>query len=134
LSEFFRHLSLAFCGERGIRTPGTPKGTTDFESATIDHSASSPVAAKVKKPSKQNTKYTKDFHKTRKTLIFTIPLAAALHPSTVRRPFPACSLSPTAYDCAAFSSTHRGILFGKMRTPFICLSTFHCAKTLNIYL
>lgn len=30
------------CGERGIRTPGTPKGTTDFESAPIDHSGSSP--------------------------------------------------------------------------------------------
>ena len=29
-------------GERGIRTPGTPKGTTDFESAPIDHSGSSP--------------------------------------------------------------------------------------------
>ena len=29
-------------GERGIRTPGTRTGTTDFESAAIDHSAISP--------------------------------------------------------------------------------------------
>ena len=34
--------ALLICGERGIRTPGTPKGTTDFESAPIDHSGSSP--------------------------------------------------------------------------------------------
>lgn len=31
-----------FSGKRGIRTPGTPKGTTDFESAPIDHSGSFP--------------------------------------------------------------------------------------------
>lgn len=36
LSGFF------VCGKRGIRTPGTPKGTTDFESAPIDHSGSFP--------------------------------------------------------------------------------------------
>ena len=29
-------------GEGGIRTPGTLAGTTDFESAAIDHSATSP--------------------------------------------------------------------------------------------
>ena len=29
-------------GERGIRTPGTLTGTTDFESAAFDHSAISP--------------------------------------------------------------------------------------------
>lgn len=28
--------------DRRIRTPGTPKGTTDFESAPFDHSGSSP--------------------------------------------------------------------------------------------
>lgn len=34
---------IVISGERGIRTPGTPKGTTDFESAPIDHSGSSPI-------------------------------------------------------------------------------------------
>ena len=34
---------IGISGERGIRTPGTPKGTTDFESAPIDHSGSSPI-------------------------------------------------------------------------------------------
>ncbi len=29
-------------GERGIRTLGTSKGTTDFESAPFDHSGTSP--------------------------------------------------------------------------------------------
>jgi hypothetical protein len=33
-------------GERGIRTPGTLTGTTDFESAAIDHSAISPRPGK----------------------------------------------------------------------------------------
>src|SRR5207302_10538812 len=32
-------------GERGIRTPGTASGTTDFESAALDHSAISPRPA-----------------------------------------------------------------------------------------
>src|SRR3954465_14776087 len=40
-------LAVMFCrnksgGERGIRTPGTASGTTDFESAAFDHSAISP--------------------------------------------------------------------------------------------
>ena len=34
--------SLNSGGERGIRTPGTASGTTDFESAAFDHSAISP--------------------------------------------------------------------------------------------
>jgi hypothetical protein len=33
-----------FCGELGIRTPGTGKGSTVFKTAAIDHSASSPGA------------------------------------------------------------------------------------------
>ncbi len=32
----------AFGGERGIRTLGTPKGSTVFETAPIDHSGISP--------------------------------------------------------------------------------------------
>ena len=39
---------LFFCGERGIRTPGTPKGTTDFESAPFDHSGSFPLIRRAK--------------------------------------------------------------------------------------
>jgi hypothetical protein len=31
------------CGERGIRTPGTRKGTTVFETVPIDHSGISPI-------------------------------------------------------------------------------------------
>ncbi len=34
---------LKIGGEGGIRTPGTRKRTTDFESAAFDHSATSPV-------------------------------------------------------------------------------------------
>jgi hypothetical protein len=36
-------------GERGIRTPGTQKGTTVFETAPIDHSGISPWSAKIRK-------------------------------------------------------------------------------------
>ena len=35
-------LYLFIGGERGIRTLGTSKGTTDFESAPFDHSGTSP--------------------------------------------------------------------------------------------
>ena len=35
-------------GERGIRTPGTASGTTDFESAPFDHSGISPRINKRK--------------------------------------------------------------------------------------
>src|SRR5438093_3064563 len=37
-----RQSSGLYGGERGIRTPGAPKGTTDFESAPFDHSGISP--------------------------------------------------------------------------------------------
>src|SRR6267378_3311649 len=37
-----RRSSGLYGGERGIRTPGAPKGTTDFESAPFDHSGISP--------------------------------------------------------------------------------------------
>ncbi len=37
-----RLLLLLFCGETGIRTLGTRKGTTVFETAPIDHSGISP--------------------------------------------------------------------------------------------
>lgn len=33
----------SLCGEKGIRTLGTRKGTTVFETAPIDHSGISPV-------------------------------------------------------------------------------------------
>ena len=38
-------LRIAFfsCGKWGIRTPGTPKGSTDFESAPFDHSGNFPL-------------------------------------------------------------------------------------------
>ncbi len=36
-------LHLLIGGERGIRTLGTSKGTTDFESAPFDHSGISPI-------------------------------------------------------------------------------------------
>jgi hypothetical protein len=36
------HSAAVYGGERGIRTPGAPKGTTDFESAPFDHSGISP--------------------------------------------------------------------------------------------
>ncbi len=37
-----RRLAKEFGGEGGIRTHGTPEGTSDFESDAIDHSATSP--------------------------------------------------------------------------------------------
>src|SRR5580698_9100933 len=36
---------VASSGEGGIRTPGTRKGTLDFESSAFDHSATSPGTA-----------------------------------------------------------------------------------------
>src|SRR6476660_6183884 len=42
LARGFRVLRDLTGGEGGIRTPGTLAGTTDFESAAIDHSATSP--------------------------------------------------------------------------------------------
>ncbi len=36
-------------GERGIRTPGTRKSTTVFETVPIDHSGISPIRRKSKK-------------------------------------------------------------------------------------
>jgi hypothetical protein len=42
-SHGFAHGFTFFCGERGIRTLGTPKGSTVFETAPIDHSGISPI-------------------------------------------------------------------------------------------
>jgi hypothetical protein len=42
LSFSFKAFEQVNGGERGIRTPGTLTGTTDFESAAFDHSAISP--------------------------------------------------------------------------------------------
>ena len=47
LSDEFRKIR-SFGGERGIRTPGTPKGTTDFESAPFNRSGISPRTHKDK--------------------------------------------------------------------------------------
>ncbi len=40
---YLRRLHIC-CGELGIRTPGTGKGSTVFKTAAIDHSANSPGA------------------------------------------------------------------------------------------
>ncbi len=37
-----RFFCKSFCGEEGIRTPGSRKGTTVFETAPFDHSGTSP--------------------------------------------------------------------------------------------
>jgi hypothetical protein len=42
------------CGELGIRTPGTGKGSTVFKTAAIDHSASSPGAKVQNQPELAN--------------------------------------------------------------------------------
>jgi hypothetical protein len=42
-SPVFAKGFIYFCGERGIRTLGTPKGSTVFETAPIDHSGISPI-------------------------------------------------------------------------------------------
>jgi hypothetical protein len=39
--------SEVFCGKRGIRTPGTPEGTNDFESFPFDHSGIFPYNTKT---------------------------------------------------------------------------------------
>ncbi len=44
-SRHFRDSSL--CGKAGIRTLGTRKGTTVFETAPIDHSGTFPVECKI---------------------------------------------------------------------------------------
>ena len=44
-NKFLLIISLDNGGEGGIRTPGTRKRTTDFESAAFDHSATSPDRA-----------------------------------------------------------------------------------------
>ena len=96
--QFVLRDSFNFCGERGIRTPGTPKGTTDFESATIDHSASSPVAANVKIPSKQRATFPTIFRN--RSFSFSVQHRCQLH-----------SRMPNAFKSPPF-----GILFGKKPT------------------
>ena len=51
---YYKSTTLFACGKRGIRTLGTRKGTTVFETVPIDHSGIFPMAyyfrgAKVEK-------------------------------------------------------------------------------------
>ena len=50
LSQYFNRLILYSGGEAGIRTLGTPKGTTVFETAPIDRSGTSPL---LRRPQQQ---------------------------------------------------------------------------------
>ena len=48
LSTIDLHKSLIISGERGIRTLGTRKSTTVFETVPIDHSGISPKRRKIR--------------------------------------------------------------------------------------
>jgi hypothetical protein len=43
----YPEIEVEFCGERGIRTPGPPKGSTVFETAPFDRSGISPGKRKI---------------------------------------------------------------------------------------